>query len=360
MKIKGAFYVLFLMSIITFHNECKAKSSDEYTTGNTLEASWPMIAVKDIPTKPVIFQTITPELIIDDKMDTYIRCYNLLDNGIYNVMKIYANWLTGIKSGPNGDEIIVNGIGLVSKNTLATCQEEIVRVENLQAPLEPIDDPLIRYITLLKPVDDSAKVFMQSAEGLIIVIDSMNKYYEKGEYHTDQFRKGKELHLQLIDKLRVFSNSSQIFHNRIDKLNEERQFAKLHILESRGESSMGYYALAIVFLGNKINREILKENIQTEKLEPLSLQLQTMIDKIAQLKKTAVLSEDETSAFIHRAEEYQDFVIKTIKTFKSSVMLTDEEKVLRLNLFSTFSKQSLISNNKEIYNKVVMEYNKLH
>ncbi|MDC9592548.1 YiiG family protein [Xenorhabdus sp. IM139775] len=257
------------------------------------------------------------EQVISEKMQTYIKCYNLLDESIHKSLFRYSSWLDDLEKGPTGKERVIYGLYSVNQTNIADCQKKIQKVAAMEPKLKPIDDIAASYIDL------SAKVVLQ--------INGLERYYTQEDYKDDVFAKGKEKHPQLISSYTAFSPVSMEYSEAIEKMNDERQQLVLQQMEKEGNLTLEYYSLTIIFEAKKIKKMVKSKDFDAVNALAMVAELQnkaeSMLPLIAELKESRDLSYMGYESFLRNTDEYAKAAKERIRRIRDKVPYTSGEKM---------------------------------
>ncbi|AVF37376.1 hypothetical protein BV494_06125 [Rahnella sikkimica] len=287
-------------------------------------------------------QSITPEEIIAQKMETYIRCFNVVDSSVYRSVERYASWLEDVKQGPTGKENIVYGIYPLIAQNIIPCNTEIEVVAKLQPPLEPIDSAAVSYI--------------HSVVSIAKVINPLSKYYEQQDYKDDAFQKGKTEHIKLLSEWEVFSAASVAYRAAIEDVNDAAQLTRLKEMEKTAGQSFEYHALSIMVNAKKLNKLIQKDEFSVEDAMKMVAVIQTSIDST----KKQVVAGIDTSQFISAAENYQLAAKQLIRRIRDHEDFDEGDKMMLQSALSAFTVEGSFSKVMKSYNDMVADYNRLN
>ncbi|OTA16413.1 hypothetical protein Xvie_01867 [Xenorhabdus vietnamensis] len=289
-----------------------------------------------------------PEQIISEKMQTYIQCYNLLDEPIHKSLFRYSSWLDDLEKGPTGKESIVYGLYSVKQTNVSDCQEKIQKVAVMTPALKPIDDIAVGYVNL------SAKVVSE--------INVLERYYEQEDYKDDAFAKGKEKHLKLLSAYTAFAPISEEYSEAIEQMNDVRQLLVLQQMEKEGELTLEYYSLAIIFEAKKIKQMVEAENFDAAKVLAMVAALQNKAEStlplIEELKKSGDLSYIGYESFLRQVDAYAKAAKERIRRVRDKVPYTSGEK-MNLGGMGEWMVNGSPGKLLKAYNSLIDEFNRM-
>lgn len=284
------------------------------------------------------------DVIYDEKMNTYIDCYNNLQLSIFHSIDRYASWLKDFHTGPTGRESIVYGIYSVSESSIAKCQKQIPEVAKLTPALEGMDE--------------AATAFVTSAVDIANTINEIDKYYEQENYKDDAFAQGKALHQTLLKNWEAFKPASSAYAAAIKKVDDERQIAHLNAIEQSEGKSVNYYKLAIMIDAQKVD-SIIKE----DKFDPETAMKQlNALEKITEELKAKNKAQPNISmgSFISSVEDYQLNAKKYIRRIRDKEPYSEQEREWIADANAGWMVEGSYPAALKSYNEMVDDYNRLH
>lgn len=286
------------------------------------------------------------QIVHDEKMNTYIDCYNTLQLSIYHSMDRYASWLKDLETGPTGKERIVYGTYAVSDSTIEKCQKAIPEVVKLKPALEPMDG--------------AASAFITSAVDVANTINEINKYYEQENYKDDAFAQGKTLHQTLMKQWVTFEPAAKSYNDAIKQVEAERQVAQLKAIEQSEGKSANYYSLSIMIHSGNVNDVISTENFDADSAMK---QLTDLEKTTAEFKEKLKAQSDDShdfTMFISSADEYQLDAKKYIRRVRDKTPYSESENRLLSDANGGWMVEASYPRALRSYNQMVDNYNRLH
>lgn len=349
MNCNGIVCAVIISSLAFAITGCDDKKTERSVSENapkTTQTSQATVTEKKTDTPPseakVAEQRVTPEEIIAQKMETYIRCFNAVDGSVYRSIERYASWLQDVKQGPTGQENIVYGIYSLFTENIIPCNRDIEIVAKLQPPFEPIDSAAVTYI--------------HSVVSIARVINPLSKYYEQQDYKDDAFQKGKTEHVKLLSEWETFSAASVAYRAAIEDVNDVAQLTRLEELKKTAEQSFEYHSLSIMVNAKKLNKEIQKDKFSVEEAMKVVAVIQTSID----VAKKQVVAGMDTSEFISAAENYQLAAKQLIRRIRDHEDFNEGDKMMLQSALSASMVDGSFSKVMKSYNDMVANYNRLN
>lgn len=284
------------------------------------------------------------EAIYDEKMNTYIECFNGLQLSIFHSIDRYASWLKDFHTGPTGKESIVYGIYSVSESTIAKCQKEIPEAAKLTPALEGMDE--------------AATAFATSAVDIANTINEIDKYYEQENYKDDAFAQGKALHQTLLKNWEAFKPASSAYAAAIKKVDAERQIAHLNAIEQSEGKSKNYYKLAIMIDAEKVNNIIKEDKFEPETAMKQLSELEKLTEELKAKEKAQ--PDPFLNSFISSVGDYQLNAKKYIRRIRDKEPYSEQEQEWIADANAGWMVEGSYPSALKSYNEMVDDYNRLH
>lgn len=284
------------------------------------------------------------DVIYDEKMNTYIDCYNDLQLSIFHSIDRYASWLKDFHTGPTGKERIIYGIYSVSESSIAKCQKQIPEVAKLTPALEGMDEAATEFVT--------------SAVDVANTINEIDKYYEQENYKDDAFAQGKALHQTLLKNWEAFEPASRAYAAAIKKVDAERQIAHLNAIEQSEGKSVNYYKLAIMIDAEKVDSIIKEDTFDPE----TAMKQLNVLEKLTEELKVKDKAQPDISMgrFISSVEGYQLNAKKYIRRIRDKEPYSEQEQKWIADANAGWMVEGSYPSALKSYNEMVDDYNRLH
>lgn len=229
--------VLLTVAVLALSGSLAAcsKSSDSSTQGKTAASSQSQAApaAQDKPASTSdTGASASDDAALEQKLSLYIDCYNRLDGAAHRSIARYASWVRDMKAGPTGHETIVYGLYPIDPQQTKTCQDTFAKAA-AQAPA-------------LADLDGDGKKYIQALDDLSGVVQQAYTYYDRKDYKDDGFAKGKKLHPELVQKMTVFLQASDVFATELDKQNDVVFVAHMKKIEKEQGRKIPYLEMAVM------------------------------------------------------------------------------------------------------------------
>lgn len=283
--------------------------------------------------------------VVAAKMQVYIKCYLLLDGSVFISLDQYSDGVKDINQGSSGNETVASRIDPINSNFLEYCNNEI----SLAAERQPG----------IPALDRTALIFIKSAESLNEEINSLNQYYQQGEYKKDASLKGKALRAELMNKLKSFNSDSAAFRSAIDTVSDAQQLARLQEIEQSEGKNARYHALSIVINAKKLNAILVQDKFSAESATRIVSEIQASLDVMKQPSANTAKKPQDYSKLIKNIEEYVLAAQQRINHVRDNQPFTEAEKAQLTDQKSSAMVEGTFNHAMKANNEMVASFNLL-
>ncbi len=161
------------------------------------------------------------DVLLGAKLNSYILCLNRYTSHIRAGRKRYYSWVKDAKTGPTGKE--QNPIlGAQSLYNPADCVRSIRKAKNKQPSMPDLEA--------------AGDAFATTIVTLLSVLEQAVPYYEKKDFKTDAFAKGKQLHKKLVTAWDEWDTANAALRKIVSAENSALQLRKLERLQKEGKT----------------------------------------------------------------------------------------------------------------------------
>ncbi|MDB4286118.1 YiiG family protein [bacterium] len=201
------------------------------------------------------------------KFNHYIECMNRQSKRAYDSYNRYLSWVNK-ETGPIGNEKVV--YGLYTLYDIESCEAGIRDAAGM-APKEP-------------ELQTLAGGFLSALSTLSVVIEEADRYYDQKDYLDDKMKKGKILHIKLMDAFTAFIEIDQKLRH---KINQEKGEANATIIQEWNQKGVKGELLVeeTVTLSRELCEMTWNKPLVSIELEPLTKAVDLLEAKTNALEK---------------------------------------------------------------------------
>lgn len=256
---------------------------------------------------------------LDQKLSTYIECYNALDQRTHASIQRYASWVKNMDAGPTGAEKVVYGLYEVpAEQNIKKCQAEFAGVAGISPSL---------------PLDAVAKEYLEAMDKLRIVVSEAHTYYDRENYKDDQFAKGKEIHPRLKLAMEAFMASSDKISTGIEAENDKRLEAQMRRLEKEDGRKLPFLQMATMHEAKQLIRLISKDSFAAEEAGNHLATYEKITDELLAALKTPqsdAVASSNWGRFADASEDFRKAAKERVRRVRDQVPYsTGEQAILK-------------------------------
>jgi hypothetical protein len=220
---------------------------------------------------------------LNQKLQGYVRdCLNLFSTRVHVTEGRYAEWVADMKAGPSGSEKDVLGLYEVTGDP-ARCSVAITK-SNAMKPANPV-------------LEKAATDYGAALTAVLPLVDEAYKYYDRGDYKTDKFAKGKELHPKLVTAFEAFNKANEAFTIQLEELQEGLDQRLLAVIEQQDGKRLRWHTKNTLVAAKNVMHE---GDDRIDRID--AAKLGTLVDTYAK-----ALDELDAYAKAHKAETEKAF-----------------------------------------------------
>lgn len=278
----------------------------------------PAVAGAAAPAAPEKAAEPTPAPAADHlnaKLQTYINCYNKLDERAHRTITRYSSWVKDMKEGPTGTEKVVYGLYSISSEDVTACVAEFAQAAALRPALPELDSAGKAYMVALTAMDK-------------LVADAYT-YYDRDNYKDDKFAKGKAIHGPLAASFQSFSQASTAFSKALDVENDNLLAAQLAQIEKTQGRKLPYYQMALMAKAKGLSEVLGDETFDAAVAAPRLQAYEAMADEaMAFVKPIKDGVPHGWSSFERTAEEFRKASKERFRRVRDKVPYSDGERMM--------------------------------
>lgn len=250
-----------------------------------------MSRIKDLPKEA---QPIARAL---KKQDHYVKCFNGLEKSRKSAIKRYFSWIKDPKGGPTGKERHVYGIYKI--HGLDACKKGVTAASAISVDAKELQE-----------LEKVMKSYIVDAEMLVGVVTKMKQYYKDQDYKDDKFKKGRKLHMELVEVLSKMAPSIKRFDQLLDQSEDVLISQRLSYFKKK-------YGEKIRYLTMK-TRVVTKRFVWTVQREKDPEKVKKVLDEMIAVQK-------KLSAYFKKNETH----IKEKVYYKKSIAISTLKRYVR-------------------------------
>lgn len=252
---------------------------------------------------------------LNAKLQTYINCYNRLDERAHRTISRYASWVKNMAAGPTGNEMVVYGLYSISSDDVTACAAQFTQA----AALSPA----------LPALDAAGKNYMASLSAMDKLVADAYTYYDRENYKDDKFAKGKAIHGPLVASFESFDQASTVFSKALDAENDNLLAAQLAQIEKTQGRKLPYYQMALMNKAKGLADVLGDETFDAAAAAPRLQAYEAMADEAMAFAKPI---KDEVphgwSSFERSAEEFRKASKERFRRVRDKVPYNDGERMM--------------------------------
>lgn len=207
----------------------------------------------------------------DDKLNTYIQCFNSTNERAHTAMERYASWVKNMKTGPTGKESIVYGIYTVSESNIEDCDKPLLAAA-AAAPAMPA-------------LDASAKAYSSAIVAWGKTMNEADKYYSRENYKDDAMAQGKAMHGDIVKNYENFAAASKQYNQALEEANDQRRLVQLAEIEKTEGRKFNYWNLATMASAKQLVNILEQENFDVEEASKRLKSFEETTDNLIEFAK---------------------------------------------------------------------------
>lgn len=267
------------------------------------------------PSAPAASSEADESAAVDDKLQTYIGCYNQLDQPAQRTISRYKSWVKNMATGPTGSEKLIYGLYPINAESIQECQLSFAEVGAIKPALEALDT--------------AARGYIDSLGALLQVVAPAHSYYDRENYKDDQFAKGKELHAGLVKSMQDFQQASELFSTQIELENDKLLAAELARIEKTQGRKLAYWHRALMNEAKQLIAIIGDEDFSVEAATTRMNAFEAVADSAMAYGKT---NQDEAPmtwfTIEQSAENFRKAAKERVRRLRDKTPYSDGEKMM--------------------------------
>lgn len=291
----------------------------------------------------------TPAVSADEafsnKLNTYVECYNSLSSNLNGTINRYASWVKNMDTGPTGKESIVYGLYDVNAKYVTDCKSKIEAVATSDSEL-----------------DKTALSFVNIANNLTKVVNTLYPYYDQKDYKDDGFKKGKEMHADLANNAKEFVFTADKFASLLDIENDKQQAKQLVEVEKKEGKSVSYYRLSILIEAKKLYQLLEQDKFSVEEASKQLEQYTNIVNEAdaykkdpaneATMKKYGLMASSNLDSLISAAQDFNKSAKERFRSIRDNKPINvSHPSIARMT-------EGTIQNLQIKYNSLVSSFNR--
>ena len=254
---------------------------------------------------------------LDQKLGTYIECYNALDQKAHASIQRYASWVKNMEAGPSGMEKVVYGLyELAPEQNIKKCQADFAGAASLSPSL---------------PLDAVAKEYLEAMDKLRVLVSEAHSYYDRENYKDDQFAKGKELHPRLRQAMETFMAHSSKISSGIEAENDKRLEAEMRRLEKADGRKLPFLHMATMHEAKLLIRLISEDTFPAEEAGKRLLAYEQITDELLAALKTPrsdPIADSNWRRFADASEGFRKAAKERVRRIRDQVPYSTGEQMM--------------------------------
>ena len=252
---------------------------------------------------------------LNAKLQSYINCYNKLDERAHRTITRYSSWVKDMKAGPTGTEKVVYGLYSISSEDVTACVAEFAQAAALRPDLPALDSAGKAYMVALAAMDK-------------LVADAYT-YYDRDNYKDDKFAKGKAIHGPLAASFESFGQASTVFSKALDVENDNLLAAQLEQIEKTQGRKLPYYQMALMAKAKGLSEVLGDETFDATVAAPRLQAYEAMADEaMAFVKPIKDGVPHGWSSFERTAEDFRKASKERFRRVRDKVPYSDGERMM--------------------------------
>lgn len=251
---------------------------------------------------------------IDQKLSSYIDCYNRMDGSAHRSISRYASWVKDMKAGPSGKERVVYGLYEIDGETITSCKQGFAEAAKAKPALA---------------LDAVGAAYIGALDGLNKVVEEAYPYYDRENYKDDGFAKGKQLHVQLAAQITVFQAASNKFSDELEKENDKRLEAQMNKLEKEQGRKLPYLQMATMHQAKQLIRLIEAESFAADQAATRLAAFEKITDETMSFGKASKdAMPGSWHSFESAAEDFRKVAKERVRRVRDKVPYSEGEKMM--------------------------------
>lgn len=244
---------------------------------------------RSVPNFPTPQKQSTPgKTGLSEKTQLYItKCFNPYANSVMDSYQRYTSWIKDVDRGPTGKEMNIYGLYEIHGDG-----EDCASAVSEANAMEPH----------VQETEQAADEFSEALKDAIAQINSVYKYYDQGDYKDDNFQKGKEAHVGLIQAFKSFEEADKKFGAQLDDLENQVSEARLAEIKDDPSKKFEYTVTDFNIKAKKISSYVQHtkyENMSADDLQKLTDDLEPAINAMKDAGKSNAMA----SMYFNSADE---------------------------------------------------------
>lgn len=305
----------------------------------------PVVAAPTAPTAPAA-PVDNAQDSLAQKLETYVSCFNKLDESANRSISRYESWVKDMKNGPTGKEMVVYGLYPIDGAEVEACKADFAKAAANKPALDKLDAAGTQYMAALSALSQT--------------VGEAYPYYDRANYKDDKFVKGKELHAALVKNFADFKVADDAFSVELDVENDKLLAAQLADIEKKEGRKINYWHMSLMAQAKSLASEIDKEGFSPEAAATKLAAYEKTVDEAMAYSK-ANKAEVPTSWFTieNAAEDFRKAAKERIRRVRDKIPYNEGEKMM-LTPGSAWMVEGSQEKTVKAYNSLVESSNRLN